>query len=83
MKLNLLLKGTGINVTKDIKDIEIKGIAYNSIKVKRSYFFIAIKGFTTDGHNFIQEAVEKGAAVIGVEEFWVKTHSTESIKYNN
>lgn len=50
-------------------DIEIKGIAYDSRKVEEGYLFIAIKGFETDGHKYIESAVKKGAAaVIGEEE---------------
>ena len=47
-------------------DIEISGIAYDSRKVKPGYLFIAIKGYETDGHKYIDSAVANGAvAVIG------------------
>ena len=50
-------------------DIEIKGIAYDSRKVEKGYLFIAIKGFETDGHKYIDSALKNGAvAVIGEED---------------
>ena len=49
-------------------DVEISGIAYDSRKVKPGYLFVAIKGYETDGHKYIDNAVANGAvAVIGEE----------------
>ncbi len=45
-------------------DVEISGIAYDSRKVKPGYLFIAIKGFETDGHKYIDSAVKNGAAAV-------------------
>lgn len=60
-------------ILKDIKadvkgnaDVEIKGIAYDSRKVEEGYLFVAIEGFETDGHKYIDSAVKNGAvAVLG------------------
>lgn len=49
-------------------DIEIEGIAFNSKEVKENYLFVAIKGFETDGHKYVEEALEKGAKAILIEE---------------
>ena len=50
-------------------DTEIKGIAYDSRKVKEGYLFVAIKGFETDGHKYIESALKNGAtAVLGEED---------------
>ena len=50
-------------------DIDIKGIAYDSRKVEPGFLFVAIKGFETDGHKYIESAVKNGAcAVIGEED---------------
>ncbi|WP_077357686.1 UDP-N-acetylmuramoyl-L-alanyl-D-glutamate--2,6-diaminopimelate ligase [Virgibacillus halodenitrificans] len=46
------------------RDIQIKGIAYDSRKVREGYLFIAIKGVQADGHRFIDEAIRQGATVI-------------------
>ena len=54
--------------TSGITDIEIEGIAYDSRKVKKGFLFIAIKGYETDGHKYIESALKNGAvAVIGQE----------------
>ena len=46
----------------------IKGIAKSSNEVKEGYLFVAIKGFTVDGHNFIEDAIKNGATAVMVEE---------------
>ena len=48
-------------------ETEIKGIAYDSRKVQEGYLFIAIKGFETDGHKYIKEAIDSGASAIIVQ----------------
>ncbi len=52
-------KGTG--------NIEISGIAYDSRKVRKGYMFVCIDGTTADGHDYIPQAVENGAAAIVVQ----------------
>ncbi len=45
----------------------IKGIALNSKDVKEGYLFVAIKGKQYDGHDFVMEALERGASLVLVE----------------
>jgi UDP-N-acetylmuramoyl-L-alanyl-D-glutamate--2,6-diaminopimelate ligase len=45
-------------------DRDISGVAYNSQKIKQGYLFVAIKGGHFDGHNFIQDALKKGAVAV-------------------
>ena len=47
-----------------VNNYDIKSIHSNSSNVKKDGLFIAIKGFKTDGHNYINEAVKKGAKAI-------------------
>ncbi len=42
----------------------IRGLAYDSRKVEEGYLFIAIQGEKNDGHNFILEAIKKGATAV-------------------
>lgn len=64
-----------INRLKDIKGIKgnrnvrVSGITYDSRRVNRNYLFVAIKGLVHDGHDFMEEAVSKGAAAIICENF--------------
>lgn len=43
---------------------EITDVVYDSRQVQKNALFVAIFGFATDGHRFIEPAIEKGAAVI-------------------
>ena len=40
---------------------ESDSIAYDSRKVKNNSLFVAIKGYASDGHSFINDAITKGA----------------------
>ena len=42
----------------------IKGIAFDSRKVKKDYIFFAIDGTRNLGTDYVDEAIDKGAAVI-------------------
>jgi UDP-N-acetylmuramoyl-L-alanyl-D-glutamate--2,6-diaminopimelate ligase len=46
---------------------KIKGITQNSKEVQEGWVFVAIKGSSTDGHNFVQEALSRGASLVFVE----------------
>jgi UDP-N-acetylmuramoylalanyl-D-glutamate--2,6-diaminopimelate ligase (EC 6.3.2.13) len=46
---------------------KIKGITQNSKEVQEGWVFVAIKGYSTDGHNFVQEALSRGASLVFVE----------------
>jgi UDP-N-acetylmuramoyl-L-alanyl-D-glutamate--2,6-diaminopimelate ligase len=48
-------------------NIDVNGLAIDSRKVKPGFCFIAMKGTTSDGHAFIDAAIEKGAASIVCE----------------
>ncbi len=69
MLLNELINGLDFsNVIGDIENIDIKGICYNSLKVKKGDVFVAVKGFKADGHRYIPSAVENGAVAVVAEE---------------
>lgn len=67
MLLDALLKGIEYNVIAGDTGVDITGIAYDSRQVKPGYLFICISGFKTDGHLYVEQAVESGAAAILVE----------------
>ncbi len=68
MNLKAVLNGIEGLKAKGNLDIDIKSIAHDSRKVKRNGMFIAIKGFETDGHKYIKNAIENGAKAIVIEE---------------
>ncbi len=45
----------------------VKGVAIDSRKVKKDYVFFALKGTRFDGHDFVQEALKRGAKAVVVE----------------
>ena len=68
MKLSELLQDVAyLSATADM-DAEISGISYDSRKTCPGDLFVAVKGFSSDGHKFIPAALEKGAAVILCED---------------
>lgn len=44
--------------------LHIQGIADNSAHVKPNDLFVAISGYQTDGHRYIDDAIQKGAAAV-------------------
>lgn len=68
MKLSEILNGIEeIEVRGDL-ELEVPGIAYDSRKVENGGMFVAIVGFKTDGHNYIESAIQSGARVIVMQE---------------
>ena len=68
MELKKMLVGLeGLKVRGDLSK-DIKGIEKDSKEVKEGYLFVAIKGFSVDGHKFIENAIENGATAIMIEE---------------
>lgn len=68
MELKKLLVGLeGIKGKGDL-NLDIKGVESNSKKIEEGFVFVAIKGFTTDGHEYIENAVKAGAVAIVVQE---------------
>ena len=45
-------------------ELAIKKIEFDSLKVSDSDLFVAIKGHTVDGHNFIEKAIDQGASAV-------------------
>ncbi len=64
MKLKELIKNLHITALHADPETEIAGISYDSRKTQPGDLFVAICGFTSDGHRFIPAATEKGAAVV-------------------
>ena len=68
MILKQILVGLeGLRVKGDI-NLEISNISINSKNIKRDGLFIAIRGYETDGHDFLEEAIENGAIAVMVEQ---------------
>ena len=68
MKLRDLVKGLEHRQVHGQMSIEIEGVAYSSKKVERNSVFVAMKGEEVDGHDYIEEAIEKGARAVVLED---------------
>ena len=68
MELKNVLVGIEGLKAKGNLSLDVKGIESNSKNVKEGYMFVAIKGFSTDGHKYVNNAIEQGAKIIMVEE---------------
>jgi len=62
--LSDLLHGINPKQIIGLTDISILSIEHNSRTCEKKSLFIAIKGTTTDGHTFIQNAIDNGATAI-------------------
>lgn len=67
MKLKELIDGITVNHIIGDVAVEITGINIDSRLVEKGHVFIAVKGTQTDGHAFIDKAIEKGASIIVCE----------------
>lgn len=67
MKLNGLLSDINYTLLKGDLEVNIKNIVNDSRKAEEGSLFICIEGFETDGHKYIDHAIEKGAKAILVE----------------
>ena len=67
MKLDELIRGFEAIEVIGNTSAEITSLAYDSRKVTAGSLFIAVKGYSVDGAQFIREAVANGAAAVLTE----------------
>src|SRR5436189_2593115 len=67
MQLKTLLSATPIRQIIGPVDRPVENISYDSRRVQRNTLFVALRGEKTDGHQFIAQAINKGASVIVAE----------------
>ncbi len=82
MKIEEIINGINIVSVKGAIDIEISSVEFDSRKVKKDSLFVAVKGYKTDGHDFIESAIKAGAIAVICESIpdppqknicWLKT----------
>ena len=61
MKLQTLLRGLEILQLHADDQLEIAGVQYDSRQVTAGDLFVAVSGFQTDGHKYIEKAAQSGA----------------------
>jgi len=68
LTLRELLKKTDVCSVAADMDIMIHGVCFDTRKLQAGDLFVAVRGFESDGHLFIKEAISKGAACVLCEE---------------
>ena len=66
MELDKLIENLDCK-TFNYKNVEIKGLSYNSQTIDDDEMFICLVGENTDGHNYVKMAEERGAVALLVE----------------
>src|SRR5690625_1287062 len=69
MQLSTLLESLNMIDCYNEGNFFISGIAYHSGDVQENDLFVCVKGYETDGHLYLEDAMNKGATVAVVEEF--------------
>lgn len=86
MQIEKILKGIDIISITGKSNISVANIEFDSSNVTEGSLFIAVKGYKTDGHNYIDSAIKSGAAAIICETLpaipdkkicWIKTSDSE------
>ena len=64
-------------------DREVESIAYDSRRVQKNTLFVALRGEKSDGHQFIAEAIDRGASSIVTEREEKHTRATTVVVENS
>src|SRR5712691_138023 len=67
MQLKTLAQATPIRHVIGTLDRGIDGIFYDSRRVQKNGLYVAIRGAKVDGHDFTNQAIERGATALVVE----------------
>ncbi len=67
MKIKDIIVNCNLSELIGDKDIDINKVSFDSRTVEPGTMFFAVKGTQTDGHDYIEKALEKGASAIVCE----------------
>lgn len=62
--LNSIINNIGIENQNILHDVDITGVSMNSKLLDEGNIFVAIKGLSSDGHDFIDQAINSGASAV-------------------
>ncbi len=66
---NIYCRGIKVVERKGAVVTEVSGVESDSRQVKKDNLFVAVRGASVDGHDFIGQAIAQGAVVVVCEEF--------------
>lgn len=67
-RLPELLAAAGVAMDRSVPDLPIREVTDDSRAVKKDALFVAVQGTHLDGHRFVAQAIERGAAAVVVEQ---------------
>ncbi len=67
MKLTELLAGSDIRIPDALSDSYVKAVTDDSREAGPGFLFVAVRGFRVDGHDYVAEALARGAVAAVVE----------------
>lgn len=67
MKLDTLFSGLDIKKVFGSTELTVAGISCDSRQVKQGDVFVAISGFQSDGHDYLEQAADKGASALVID----------------
>ena len=67
MNLQELINGIEYIASGGKLDLEVEMITEDTRQIKAKALFVAVPGFKTDGHKFIQTALQNGAVAVVIE----------------
>ena len=67
MKLSELLADIEVEKIIGAEQLNVTGIAFNSMEVRPGNIFVCITGFKTDGHKYAADAIDRGAIAVIAE----------------
>jgi UDP-N-acetylmuramoyl-L-alanyl-D-glutamate--2,6-diaminopimelate ligase len=85
MRIEDVLNGIDVVSVTGAKDRVISGVEFDSRKVKDGSLFVAVKGYKSDGHDYIGSAIAAGASAVLCEKLpenpeknitWIKTNDS-------
>lgn len=82
MTLSQLLSDVEILSVQGNIDVRISGIAFDSREVKPGDVFVCVTGYKSDGHDYAEQALEKGAVAIIAEKELEETAATTVVVKN-
>ena len=84
MRLDRVIKDSGCVAMKGCGHIEVSSVCDDSRKVVHGSLFVAVKGYTVDGHEYISRAIGKAQGSLSMKtrrlltNRWRRSTPTES-----
>ena len=82
MKLEQLIRGIAIEDRRGYFETDIRAIASDSRRVREGDLFVAVRGTSSDGHDYIDQALERGALAVLAESWPEKIDRNLTVRPN-